>query len=128
MGNYILVVDDNYGIRRLLSEFLSQEGFTVKEAPDGEKALQLVLEEKPMLALLDLKMPGLSGIEILAQLRELAPQTIVVIMSAYIDAKDISDAVQAERIKHILFKPFDLLVVRSLLNDLVNNLCEVSGQ
>lgn len=121
-NNHILVVDDNYGIRRLLYEFLTQEGFYVKEASDGLKALQLVMEEKPKLVLLDMRMPGLSGMQTLAKLRDLAPETIVVTMSAYIDAKDIRDAVQEGRIKHFIIKPFDLVEVRGLLNDLLNNL------
>ncbi|SPF53377.1 Response regulator [Candidatus Desulfosporosinus infrequens] len=118
--NYILVVDDNYGIRRLLYEFLTQEGYSVKDAPDGLKALELVMEKKPRLALLDMRMPGLSGMETLAKLRDIAPETIVITMSAYIDAKDINDAVQEGRIKHFIFKPFDLVEIGILLNDLLS--------
>jgi two-component system response regulator (stage 0 sporulation protein F) len=127
LSNYILVVDDNYGIRRLLHEFLTQEGFSVKEAPDGLKALQLVLEEKPRLVLLDMRMPGLSGMNTLAKIRDLAPETIVITMSAYIDAKDINEAVLDGRIKHFIFKPFDLVEVRVLIKDLLNNLYKVSN-
>ena len=118
------MVDDNYGIRRLLYEFLTQEGFYVKEASDGLKALQLVMEEKPRLVLLDMRMPGLSGMQTLAKLRDLAPETIVVTMSAYIDEKDIRDAVQEGQIKHFIIKPFDLVEVRVLLNDLLSTLIE----
>lgn len=118
-NSHILVVDDNSGIRQLLYEFLTQEGFYVKVASDGLKALQLVMEEKPKLVLLDMRMPGLSGMQTLGKLRDLAPETIVVIMSAYIDAKDIRDAVQEGRIKHFIIKPFDLVEVRTFLNDLL---------
>jgi len=123
-GNHILVVDDNRGIRRLLYEFLTQEGFYVKEAANGMEAIKLVMEEKPKLILLDLRMPGLSGMQTLAMLRNIAPETIVVIMSAYIDEKNIREAIQAERIKHFIFKPFDLLEVRVLLADLLRKLYE----
>lgn len=117
-NNYILVVDDNYGIRRLMCEFLTQEGFYVKEASSGLIALQLVIEEKPKLVLLDLRMPGLDGIETLTRLRHLVPETVVVIMSAYIDANDVKKAIKEGQIKHFIIKPFDLEKVRVLLNDL----------
>ncbi|EGW40643.1 response regulator [Desulfosporosinus sp. OT] len=121
-NNHILVVDDNYGIRRLMYEFLTQEGYLVKEAAEGLSALQLVIEEKPKLVLLDMRMPGLGGIQILAKLRDLAPETIVVIMSAYFDAKDLKDAVQDGKIKHFIIKPFDLVEIRILINDLMSNI------
>ena len=85
------------------------------------------MEEKPVLVLLDMRMPILSGMETLAKLRDLAPETIVVTMSAYIDAKDINDAVQEGRIKHFIFKPFDLLEVRALLNELLSTLHKESN-
>lgn len=120
-NNHILVVDDNHGIRRLLCEFLTEEGFCVKEASDGLEAIQLVIEEKPNLVLLDMRMPKLSGMDTLAKLKDLTPKTIVVAMSAYIDSKDIRDAVQQRRIEHFIIKPFDLAEVRVLLNNLLSN-------
>ena len=120
-NKYILVVDDNYGIRRLMYQFLTQEGYNVKEASDGLMALRLVIEKKPDLVLLDLRMPGLSGLQTLDKLRDLVPETIVVIMSAYYDALDLQMAVKEGKIKHFIIKPFDLTEVGVLLNDLMNN-------
>ncbi|TGE39677.1 response regulator [Desulfosporosinus fructosivorans] len=120
INNYILVVDDNNGIRRLMSEFFNQQGFYVREASDGSTALQLVMEEKPTLVLLDLRMPGLGGLEILAEIRDLAPETIVVIMSAYFDAKDLKKAVEEGKIEHFIIKPFNLEEVRILIYELLN--------
>ncbi|WP_274594830.1 response regulator [Desulfosporosinus fructosivorans] len=116
----MLVVDDNNGIRRLMSEFFNQQGFYVREASDGSTALQLVMEEKPTLVLLDLRMPGLGGLEILAEIRDLAPETIVVIMSAYFDAKDLKKAVEEGKIEHFIIKPFNLEEVRILIYELLN--------
>lgn len=119
--NTILVVDDNYGIRRLMYEFLTQEGFLVKLATDGQMALQMIKEEVPRLILLDLRMPGLGGMQTLSRLRELdlCGDTTVVMMSAYFDAKDLQKAVQDGLIKHFIIKPFDLLEVRTLIQDLM---------
>ncbi|WP_042333602.1 response regulator [Desulfosporosinus meridiei] len=123
LGNnrYILVVDDNCGIRRLMCEFLTQEGYYVKEASDGLTALGLVMEEKPNLVLLDLRMPGLGGLQTADRLRDLVPETIVVIMSAYFDAQDLQKAVKEGKIKHFVIKPFELTELGVLIKDLLNN-------
>ncbi|WP_243450225.1 response regulator [Desulfosporosinus sp. Sb-LF] len=124
---HILVVDDNYGIRRFLKEFLTQEGFYVTEASDGMSALKLAIEEKPSLILLDMRMPGISGMQTIAKLRDLVPKTIVVAMSAYVNARDIREALQEGLIQHFIMKPFDLVEIRVLLNDLLNNLFRIQS-
>ncbi len=120
-NEYLLVVDDHGGIRRLLCEFLTQEGFRVKDAPDGQTALQLVKAEKPRLVLLDLKMPGLTGMETLLQLKQLSPQTQVVLMSAYTREKEVIAAVESGYIEHYVYKPFDLEELRLILNNSLAN-------
>lgn len=70
----ILVVEDEPDIRKLVHYNLAQERFKVIEAEDGEKALKLVQREKPQLIVLDLMLPGLSGLELCRNLRE-RPET-----------------------------------------------------
>ncbi len=70
----ILVVEDEPDIRKLVHYNLSQEHFKVLEAEDGEKALKVVQREKPHLIILDLMLPGLSGLELCRSLRE-RPET-----------------------------------------------------
>jgi len=70
----ILVVEDEPDIRKLVHYNLAQERFKVIEAEDGEKALKLVQREKPRLIVLDLMLPGLSGLELCRNLRE-RPET-----------------------------------------------------
>lgn len=124
--NTVLVVDDNYGIRRLMYEFLTQEGYIVKLASDGQMALHMIAEEKPKLILLDLRMPGLGGMQTLTKLKELDlyDDLIVVMMSAYFDAKDLKKAVQEGLIKHFIIKPFDLLEIRVLIHKLMRDIDE----
>ncbi|HEV8340872.1 MAG TPA: response regulator [Candidatus Binatia bacterium] len=69
-GKKILIVEDEPDIRKLLHYNLTQERFKVLEAEDGEKALKSVRQEKPDLIVLDLMLPGLSGIEVCRVLRE----------------------------------------------------------
>ena len=78
----ILVVDDEPALRELLVDVLTDEGYTVLAAPDGRRALDLVPTERPDLLLLDIMMPGLSGHEVVGQLRTLPESPPVVLMSA----------------------------------------------
>jgi phosphate regulon transcriptional regulator PhoB len=69
-GQKILVVEDEPDIRKLVSYNLAQERFKVIEAEDGEQALKVIQRDKPHLVVLDLMLPGLSGIELCKILRE----------------------------------------------------------
>lgn len=66
----IAVIEDNHDLRFLYSFKLENEGFVVRSAGDGEKALSLIEEFRPDIVLLDLLLPGISGPELLARLRE----------------------------------------------------------
>jgi DNA-binding response OmpR family regulator len=68
-ASYVLLVEDDRFLRRACETSLTQRGFTVKSAPDGEAGLRMALECTPALILLDLLMPKLSGIDMLRQLR-----------------------------------------------------------
>ena len=70
----ILIVEDEPDIRKLVNYNLSQERYKVLEAEDGEQALKIVQRDKPNLVILDLMLPGLSGMEVCKQLRE-RPET-----------------------------------------------------
>ena len=62
MVEKILVVDDEWELRNLLTEFLTGEGYDVIHASNGEEALELAEKEEPQVILLDIKMPGIDGI------------------------------------------------------------------
>ncbi len=79
----ILVVDDEENIRLLFKEELEDEGFQVDLARNGEEALKKVSQFKPDLITLDIKMPGMDGIETLKRIRETERQLPVVLCSAY---------------------------------------------
>jgi phosphate regulon transcriptional regulator PhoB len=73
-GKKILIVEDEPDIRKLVHYNLAQERFMVLEAEDGEKALKTIQREKPHLIILDLMLPGLSGLELCRNLRQ-RPET-----------------------------------------------------
>jgi two-component system nitrate/nitrite response regulator NarL len=79
----ILIVDDHPITRDALAALLGQHGFSVVgEAAEGEEAIELTRRLCPQIVLLDLSMPGLSGLEALPRLREAAPETEVVVLTA----------------------------------------------
>ncbi len=114
----ILIVDDEKPIRRILSLLLRERRHRVTDAGSGEEALAILQEAKPDLVLLDLKLPGIDGLETLRRLRALDPRLDVVMMTAH---GTISSAVEAMRrgAFDYLTKPFDndellILVDRAL--------------
>lgn len=79
----ILVVDDDASIRHMLCRILSDEGYAAMAAADGDSALKLLSKERADLVLLDLKMPGMSGQEVLSRLSATRPKLPVVVMTAF---------------------------------------------
>jgi len=79
----IMVVDDEENIRFLYKEELEDEGFTVELAKNGEEALEKLPDFKPDLITLDIKMPGMNGIEVLKRIREQDRKLPIVLCSAY---------------------------------------------
>jgi two-component system response regulator HydG len=114
----ILVADDEASARNGLATLLRDEGFEVLLAEDGEVALRKVQEQAPDVLVTDLRMPGLDGLELLQRARELVPELIVILVTAF---ADVETAVRAmhEGAEHYLTKPvqFDelLLVIRRAL-------------
>ncbi len=114
----ILVVDDEPLIRETLAEFLIQEGFHVEAAGDAEQSLALVGEREFDLAICDIQLPDIDGVELLDRLLKISPQTLVLLITAY---GTVESAVEAfKRGAHdYLMKPliFDevLAKIRQLL-------------
>ena len=79
----ILVVDDEESIRFLYREELEEEGYSVITAADGEEALRRIAREKPDLITLDIRMPGMDGIEVLHRIREMDKEIPVIMSTAY---------------------------------------------
>ena len=88
----VLLVDDDPGIRRTLRGVLEDEGHTVGEAPDGAQALAALEDRQFDAVLLDVNMPGMSGLDALVSIREMAPSTGVIMVSG---EGTIATAVQA---------------------------------
>ena len=108
----ILVVDDQYGIRVLLKEVFSKDDFCVYQAENGQVALDLIQKIRPDLILLDMKMPGMDGIEFLRRLQDIPPMPKVIMMTAYGELDMVQEATKLGALAH-LTKPFDIVELRS---------------
>ncbi|MGC2615089.1 MAG: sigma-54 dependent transcriptional regulator [Terracidiphilus sp.] len=102
----ILVIDDEGGIRESLEVLLSLEGYSVKTAPDGEQGLRMLELESFDLVLLDLALPGQSGLDLLPQIKERQPETPVIMITAYGTVENVVEAIRAGA-ENFVQKPWD---------------------
>lgn len=103
----ILVADDEESIRWVLSRALKKKGFSVDLAEDGKQALSMFRSNSYDMAVLDIKMPGLQGIELLKQVKDEFPETLVIIMTAESTMENAVAAMKNGAYDY-LTKPFDL--------------------
>ncbi|AEA34425.1 response regulator [Hippea maritima] len=79
----IMVVDDEDAIRLLYEEEFEDEGYEVVSCASGDEAIEKFEQEKPDLVILDIAMPGMSGLDVLAKIKEKSPKTPVIMSTAY---------------------------------------------
>jgi len=92
----ILIVDDESNLRELYKGELAEAGYEVATASTGEEALAMIEEAGPDLVTLDVRMPGMGGIETLREIRELDPGIPVIMLTAYPEYKSDFDVMAAD--------------------------------
>jgi len=102
----ILVVDDEAIVLESLADWFKQDGYSVGKAHNGKEALRAIAEEDYDIALLDIKMPGMDGIELQSKLAAQKPDLTVIIMTAYASVDSAVKALKAGAYDYIT-KPFD---------------------
>lgn len=103
----ILIVDDEKPQRVALCGFLEKEGHTVREVENGEQAIAAVRESPVDLLLLDYKMPGMNGVEVLEEVKKINPDIDVIMMTAYAAVETAVSAMKAGAIDYVI-KPVEL--------------------
>ncbi len=103
----ILIVDDELGIRNLLKRVLKGEGYDIREADNGEAAIEMAMEDLPDLVLCDIKMPIKDGIATLQELKDISLNVEVIMLTAH---STVENAVQAMKLgaADYIKKPFDV--------------------
>ena len=117
--NTILIIDDDDQLRKSFDKLLSEEGYRVISAASGEAGLKIFKNETPDLVILDLKLPGINGLETFAAIHKLEPKLPVVIMTAYGTTETAIEAIKLGAFDYIL-KPFEipqmLVIIRQALD------------
>ncbi|NOU91995.1 response regulator [Paenibacillus sp. LMG 31456] len=116
MKKKLLIVDDQNGIRILLMEVFSSEGYETYQASNGKLALDIVRGSSPDLVLLDMKIPGMDGLDILKHIKSIDSSIKVIMMTAYGELDMIKEATDLGAIMHFT-KPFDIDELRSAVNN-----------
>lgn len=116
----LLIVDDQKGIRRLLTEVFLEYGYEIDSCANGIKALEVIPEFKPDLIIMDVKMPGMNGIDVLKKLRETDKDIRVIMMTAYGDQHYINQA-ETLGVARFLIKPFDLNELKEQVEEILQD-------
>ena len=108
----ILVIDDEKEVRASVCLILGRSGFATIEAPNGEEGIKVFQKDRPDAVLLDLKMPGMGGIECLQELKKIDPDVPVIIVTGHGDVPTAVEAIKLGAYDFILKPPdFNRLIV-----------------
>lgn len=117
----MLVVDDEVEICDFLKTFFEERNYKVFTALNGESAIRMVDQERPAVVLLDIKMPGLDGIEVLKQIKAVRPETKVIMVTA-IETRDKIDEATRMGADNYITKPLSLEYLESDVKDKLESL------
>lgn len=106
-SNHILIADDEPSMRLNIIELLKDEGYSILQASNGSEAVQLALEHNPLVVLMDIKMPELSGLQALKKIKKKASQIPVIVFTAFGTNEKPIEAMKAGAFDYIE-KPFDI--------------------
>lgn len=109
----IVVIDDDYAMRLSCRQILTRSGFDVEAYEDGARGLAGVAELKPALVVVDLKMPGLSGLDVIERVREIDPEMVVIVITGYATINTAVDAMKSGAYDFLPkpFKPDELRMI-----------------
>jgi two-component system response regulator PilR (NtrC family) len=116
MGERLLIVEDELSMREFLEIMLKHDGYDVRSAGSGEEAFEIFGEEEPDLVLTDVKMPGMSGLDLIRKIRSLDSAVPIIAITAYASAQDAIRAVR-EGAYDYLSKPFQIEDLRAVIRN-----------
>jgi len=117
----ILIVDDEKNILELFHRILKKNEYTVLTANNGKEALELADKERPDLVILDLKLTGINGIEVLRRIKQIDENIEVIAMTGFGTIKTVKAAMRLGAQDYIT-KPFDINYVSSLIKEALSSI------
>ena len=117
--NSILIIDDDDQLRNSFKKLLSEEGYKVDGAASGEAGLNIVKKEVPDIVILDMRLPGMNGLETFRAIRKIEPKLPVIIMTAFGTTETAIEATKLGAFDYIL-KPFDIPDMLSLVKQAIS--------
>ena len=114
MGTNILVVDDLKGMRVTLGRILEDEGHNVVLAENGYQAIEAAKQTSFDLIFMDIKMPGINGVQTFREVKKINPQAAVIMMTAY-SVEDLVREALEEGAYAVVYKPFDIENILSII-------------
>ena len=110
----IMVVDDDHGMRITLEGIFEERGYAVVSAADGYQAIELARETPFALIFMDIKMPGINGIETYREIKKIRPEAVVVMMTGFSVEELVTEA-RHEGAYTVIYKPLDMDHVNDIL-------------
>ena len=111
----ILIVDDERSLLEILDQFLSERGYEAVCASSGKEAFEAIENRRYDVALIDLKLPDLNGLDIVSRINEIHPETKCIIMTAYASLESTIEAIRLNAFDYLL-KPFDLIKIAEIVD------------
>lgn len=117
MERKLLLVDDEENILRSLNRLLRRDGYVIHTAVGGQAGLEYLKENDVGVIISDQRMPEMSGVEFLSQVKELYPETVRIVLSGYTDLNSVTDAINEGAIYKFLTKPWEDDLLRKNIQD-----------
>ena len=112
----ILIVDDDAGMTETLSDILDDKGYDVASCGDGHQAIEIIKKKKFDLVLMDIKMPGINGVETFKEVHRISPETKVIMMTAYSVEELVKEAMDGGAFD-IIYKPLDIKKIVNIIDE-----------
>ena len=117
MERTLLLVDDEENIVSALMRLLRRDGYHILRANSGKEGLELLAQHQVGVIISDQRMPGMTGVEFLSQVRELYPDTVRIVLSGYTELNSVTDAINRGAIYKFLTKPWEDDLLRANVDE-----------
>ncbi len=121
-----LIVDDEPGVVDQVRDFLELRNYTVVTATSGEKALELSKKENPNIVVLDIRMPGMTGIDVLREVKKISPKARIIMLTGVEDEATKNMAMELGASGY-LAKPYSYSELLDMSRKLINEICQEEG-